>query len=95
MKTIRSCIKTLEKLSLLNCSEDVLPLLERALYNVEPILKVDTGSKEASIWQSELEMDRLHNDRVNAKLSLQDLKKNTSGFYEDYIAIGIMPKKSK
>lgn len=92
MKTVRSCIQTLEKLSLLDCSKDVLPLLERALQNVEPILKVDTGGKEASVWQSKLNIDNLHDDQINVRLTLKDLRRNAPGFCEDYITVGIKPK---
>lgn len=91
MKNIRSCVQTLEKLSLVTCSNDVLLLLERALRNVEPILKLDTSGTEASIWQNELRIDKLHNDQVDIKLSLKDLKRNAPGYFEDYVAVGLKP----
>lgn len=89
---IRSCIKVLEKLSLVTCSNDVLPMLERTLKNIQPILEVDTRGVEPLIWQNELSFDRLHKDEVKNRLRSSDLKKNASGFFEDYITVGIPPK---
>lgn len=94
MPNIRGCIKTLEKLSLITCSNEVLPLLERALDNVQPILELKTEGAEPLLWQNEITIDRLNRDQVNVKLSVKDIKKNASGFYEDYIAIG-KPKNHK
>ena len=91
---IRGCIKTLEKLSLVTCSEDVLQLLERALTNVEPILKVNTQGVEPLIWQNELNKNRLHNDEPRTNLDIEDLKKNAAGFFEDYVIVGL-PLKGK
>lgn len=89
---IRSCIKVLEKLSLVTCSNDVLQMLERALKNVQPILEVNTRGTEPLLWQNELSLDRLHKDEVRNRLRSSDLKRNASGFFEDYIAVGIPPK---
>lgn len=89
--SIRGSIKTLEKLSLLTCSNEVLRLLERALENVEPILKVNTQGVEPLRWQNELNANQLHHDQPQIRLSSKDLKKNAAGFYEDYIAVGLLP----
>lgn len=93
MAKITECIKTLEKLSLLTCSSEVLPLLERTLKNVEPILGVDTRGVEPQQWQNELNIDRLHNDQTDIRLSQKDLKSNSKFFFEDYITIGRPPEK--
>lgn len=88
MSNIRARIKTLEKLSLITCSNEVLPLLERTLENVAPILKVDTRNTAPLLWQNVLAMERLHNDRVQVRLDTMDLKRNASGFCEDYVKVG-------
>ena len=93
MANIKNCLQTLEKLSLLTCSETVLPLLERALINVEPVLKVDTRNVDPLLWQNELTLDRLHPDQVQVKLGPRDLEKNAPRFFEDYIAVGLSPEK--
>ena len=93
MTSIQNCIKTLERLSLVTCSRDVLPLLERTLKNVEPILRVDTKGVAPLLWQNELSADRLHNDEPNIRLDTKDLRRNASGFCEDYIGIGLLPKR--
>lgn len=90
---IKNCIKTLEKLSLVTCSNEVLTMLERTLINVQPILQVDTRGVEPLIWQNELTLDRLHKDEVRNRLNSRDLKKNASGFFEDYIAVGVPPSR--
>ena len=91
---ICDCIKILEKLSLVTCSSDVLPLLERTLQNVEPILRVDTSKVEPLIWQNKLDSNLLHNDEPQVRLTTKDLKKNAAGFFEDYVAIGRIPKQA-
>lgn len=93
MTNIKNSIKILEKLSLLTCSNEVLPLLERALMNVEPILKVDTQGVEPLLWQNKLNLERLNDDKPYNLLGTKDLKRNASSFYEDYIVIGVPPNK--
>lgn len=85
-------IKKLEKLSLITCSKEVLPLLERALKNVEPILSVDTKGVKPLQWQNGIDLDRLHEDKPNLRLTARDLKKNAPRIYEDYVVVGRMPK---
>lgn len=94
MTNIKSYIKTLEKLSLVTCSKDVLPLLERTLKNVEPILTVNTRGVEPLVWQNKLDITRLHDDKPQNSLNAKDLKKSASNFYEDYVAIGVSPKRT-
>lgn len=89
---IRNHIKTLEKLSLLTCSEEVLSLLERSLKNVEPILRANTKGVEPLLWFNNLGQERLHDDQPKVALTKNALKQNAAGFYEDYIAIGWTPK---
>lgn len=91
-QNIAKHIKTLEKLSLVTCSNEVLNLLERSLKNVEPILRVDTSGVEPLLWQNELSSDRMQDDQPKTSLTKKDLKVNAAGFYEDYIAVGILPK---
>jgi Asp-tRNA(Asn)/Glu-tRNA(Gln) amidotransferase C subunit len=91
-QNIAKYIKTLEKLSLVTCSNEVLALLQRSLNNIEPILKVDTKGVEPLLWQNELSLDRLYDDQSKISLTKEDLKKNAKGFYEDYIVVGILPK---
>lgn len=91
-RNIQHHIKKLEKLSLITCCSEVLPLLERTLKNVEPILSVDTKGVEPLMWQNDLTHDRLGVDNPNVRLTHGDLKRNASRFYEDYIVVGIMPK---
>lgn len=93
MSTVQNCIKTLEKVSLVTCSKDVLLLLERTLKNVEPILAVDTRGVEPFIWQSKLSVNQLHEDRPDIKLTPLDLEKNATHFSEDYVVIGAITKK--
>lgn len=88
MSCIKSRIKTLEKLSLVTCTDEVLVLLERTLSNVKPILSVDTKSVQPMIWQNRLDVSRLHKDEPAPRLSLHGLKQNAPNCYEDYIAIG-------
>lgn len=94
MTNIKNCIKTLEKLSLVTCSDEVLPLLERALKNVEPILSVDTRGVEPLLWQSKLDLRRLHDDKPLNTLNTKDIKKNAHSFYEDYVVVGVPPSRS-
>lgn len=94
MTNIKNCIKTLEKLSLVTCSDEVLPLLERALKNVEPILSVDTRGVEPLLWQSKLDLRRLHDDKPLNTLGKKDIQKNANSFYEDYIVVGVPPSRS-
>ena len=89
MSTIQKCIHTLEKISLVTCSQDVLPLLERALKNVEPILKVNTEGVTPLLWQNYLDINRLHEDKPSIRLTIEDIQTNASGFYEDYIFFGL------
>lgn len=91
MSKFRDYITTLEKLSLVTCSKDVLPMLERALKNVEPILRVDTSNVAPLFWQNELDITRLLSCRNKPQLSLKDLERNTTNFYEDYIVVGPKP----
>lgn len=60
--------------------------------NVQPILAVDTRDTEPLIWQNELDPKKLHKDEPNIKLVAKDLKKNATGYFEDYIAVGHIPK---
>ena len=66
--------------------------MERTLKNVEPILSVNTEGVEPLLWQNSLSLDRLGADKPNVRLTHGDLKRNASRFYEDYIAVGVMPK---
>lgn len=93
MTGIRNCVKQLEKLSLITCSNDVLILLERALGNVEPILKINGHNVKPLLWQNNLSLDRIHNDIPKARLNTKDLERNTSRFFEDYVSVGIEPGK--
>lgn len=77
----------------MTCSKEVLPMLERTLANVEPILEVDTQKTEPLIWQNKLTLDRLHQDEIRNRLGPKDLQANAAGFFEDYIAVGVMPEK--
>lgn len=92
MKNIKSCFKTLEKLSLISCFGDTTLLIERALLNVKPILDIDTTGVEPLIWQNELRTNRLFKDKIDVKLSTYDLERNAAGFHEDYIAVGRTPR---
>lgn len=92
MSSILNSIKTLEKLSLVTCSKEVLPLLDRALENVKGILEVDTKGLKPLLWQNELDIARLHSDKANITLDLKAIKQNAAGFHEDYISVGLPPK---
>lgn len=93
MSNIGNCVKTLEKLSLLSCSKEVLPLLERALKNVEPILEVDTTGVEPLLWQNNLDASRLHKDQTRTNLNFQDIRRNAKNHFEDYVVVGPKPNK--
>lgn len=93
MPNIQNCVKQLEKVSLLTCSNDVLQLLERALKNVEPILKIDGRRVKPLLWQNELDWGRMNDGVPKPKLGVKDLEKNAKTFYEDYVAVGIPPRK--
>jgi len=86
-------IKSLEKVSLITCSDEVLFLFKRTLSNVQPILNVDTEGVSPMIWQNRLTFDRLHQDEVRNQLKPQDLKQNAASFFEDYLAIGPITSK--
>ena len=88
MIPIRGCIRTLEKLSLVTCSNEVLIPLERSVKNVQPIFSVDTTSREPLIWLDELKTDRLHPDEIRINLSVETLKSNAPKFVEDYVVLG-------
>lgn len=94
MSKFHSYIAVLEKCSLVTCSKDVLPLLERTLENVKPILNLNLSGPEL-LWQNGIEMNRLRSDKnSDNRLSIEDLRRNASGYYEDYVAIGL-PKQKK
>lgn len=92
MAPIRDCIKALEKLSLVSCSEDVLRLLERSIGNIKPMLEVDVRNQEPLIWQNYLKINRLHPDKAITRLNPRDVKENAPKFVEDYVAVGHIHK---
>lgn len=92
MPNISQHTKTLEKLSLITCSNEVMTLFERSLKNVEPIVRANTSGIEPLLWQNDLDIKRLHNDQPKVGLNKMELKQNAAGFYEDYIAVGLIPK---
>lgn len=91
MSSICGTIKVIEKLSLVTCTNEVLRLLEQTIANIDPVLKVDTKNRQPLVWQVELNLSQLREDYPSVKLTRDDLKKNASGFFEDYIAIGSRP----
>lgn len=94
MSKLSGSIKMLERLSLVPCSSKVYQLVDRALMNVSPITKVDTRGWDPLLWQTEINKNRLHKDQAFIKLSARDLKRNASGYFEDYISVGPLPKTS-
>lgn len=92
MSPIRGCLHTLERLSLVSCSSEVLKLLEQSLKNIEPMLQVDTKGKDPLIWQKETELERLHCDEVRPRLDLKSVKANAPKFIEDYVVVGRAPR---